>query len=54
VNGEIAADPAIPLIVPCVILTGRCNIDGIDDRERSRVFYIDDFCRAVTDRRQRK
>lgn len=46
-------EPPIPLIMSCVVLTGRCNIDGIDDSERSRVFYVDDFCRAVTDRRQR-
>jgi serine/threonine protein kinase len=43
----------IPLIDSCVILTGKCNIDGIDEREQSRVFHVDQFCRIAADSRQR-
>ena len=46
-------EPHIPRIDSCVILTGRCTFDGIDERERSRVFEINEFCRVVTDRPQR-
>ena len=43
----------MPWIDSCVLLTGNCNWDDIDEGERSRVFYIDDFCRVIVDRRQR-
>lgn len=46
-------EPSIPLIDSCVLLTGRCSFDGLDEGERSRVFFIEDFCRIITDRRQR-
>ena len=46
-------EPHIPRIDSCVILTGRCTFDGIDERERSRVFEINEFYRVVTDRPQR-
>ncbi|MGE3538647.1 MAG: AAA domain-containing protein [Candidatus Tectimicrobiota bacterium] len=46
-------EPSIPWINSCVILTGRCSFDDIDERERSRVFEINEFCRVVTKRQQR-
>jgi serine/threonine protein kinase len=43
----------IPFIDHCVILTGECNTDGLDEREVSRVFFANDFCRLVKDKGRR-
>jgi serine/threonine protein kinase len=43
----------IPLIEGCVILTGRCDIRGLSDLDKPRVFQIDEFCRFIQDPRER-
>ena len=43
----------IPLIEGCVILTGRCDIRGLSDLDKPRVFHIDEFCRFIQDPRER-
>jgi tRNA A-37 threonylcarbamoyl transferase component Bud32 len=43
----------VPLVEGCVILTGRCDIRGIPDLEKPRVFQIDEFCRVIQDGAER-
>lgn len=43
-----------PLIDSCVVLTGRCNVDGIEEFERSRVFKVDEFIKVITDQKKRR
>lgn len=50
--GNSANRPQVPLIEGCVILTGRCDIRGLAELEKPRVFMIDEFCRIVRDNRE--
>ncbi len=43
----------LPLIEGCVVVTGRCDIRGLPDMEKVRVFQIDDFCKFLQDPRER-
>jgi serine/threonine protein kinase len=43
----------LPLIEGCVILTNRCDISGVTDLEKPRVFMIDEFCRFIQKPRER-
>lgn len=43
----------VPLVEGVVILTGRCDIKGIAELEKPRVFQVDDFCRMIQDPRER-
>jgi hypothetical protein len=42
------------MIEGCVVLTGKCDISGLTDSDKNRVFQIDDFCKFIQDPRQRK
>jgi serine/threonine protein kinase len=43
----------VPFIDHCVILTGKCNIDGLHEQEKQKVFFVEDFCRVIQDKRKR-
>jgi serine/threonine protein kinase len=40
--------PSVPFVQGCVVLTGRGKVVDMPQGEQRKVFYLDDFCRALS------